>query len=254
MLRDLLDEIVRRRLWPIPVVALAVAVAAPLLFLKPTPQETAPAAAAAPASSQTGLPARARRLLATSDATATSGPRLARSARDPFKAPARKHAKKKSGASAKDSSSRTAGTTSPSGSGGTGTDGSTPLASGTTSGGGAATTRSITSPSAPSAEPMIDVRFGAHKDSQIWRRIPRLKVFEVDGEDAMVFVKYSPSRDKAIFAVADSTTVHGDIECRNGDGVCYLDIPAGKFVRLTFVTSDGLRVSRRLDVVRINHA
>ena len=44
MLRSLVDEVVRRRLWPIPLVALLVAIAAPLLFMKSAP----PAAPAAP--------------------------------------------------------------------------------------------------------------------------------------------------------------------------------------------------------------
>jgi hypothetical protein len=61
MLRTLLDEVMRRRLWPIPLVAVLVAVAAPLLFLKSAPQDAPPASLAAPAMAPAGkLPARPR--------------------------------------------------------------------------------------------------------------------------------------------------------------------------------------------------
>ena len=67
-----------------------------------------------------------------------------------------------------------------------------------------------------------------------------------------MFVKYSPTRDKAVFAVAPSTIVVGDVECRARQGVCrYVDLPAGKHVRLTTRTAKGTFVSRRLDVVSI---
>ncbi len=59
MLRNLLDEVRRRHLWPIPVIALLVAVAAPLLFLKSAPSDAPLASAPAPAAAPAGqLPAR----------------------------------------------------------------------------------------------------------------------------------------------------------------------------------------------------
>ena len=88
MLRNLLDEVVRRRLWPIPLVAVLVAVAAPLLFLKPAPPDAPLASMAAPPVAPAAeLPARAQRLLTGSDAGAADerGPRSRKS--DPFQAP-----------------------------------------------------------------------------------------------------------------------------------------------------------------------
>jgi hypothetical protein len=266
MLRNLVDEIVRRRLWPIPLVALAVVVAAPLLFLKSGPPPAALDATAATASAQVDLPVRAQRLLTTTDAGRSSGRRLSRSARDPFQAPAsRSKAAKKVSKKAASSSKKTATTT-------TATKGTSdnPVAvvvqnadgsttSGTqasTSGGdGTSTSRSTSTPSASPIAPSVDVRFGAHKDSPIQRRIARLKTFEVDGEITVVFVKYSPTHHKAIFAINPTTTVGGDVDCRLMDGLCsYVDIPAGSYARLTFTLSDGSRVSRRLDVVRSHDA
>jgi hypothetical protein len=268
MLRDVLDEIVRRRLWPIPVIAIAVALAVPMLFLKSAPQDV-PAPAAAVPSAQLDLPARAQRLLASTDASAIARRRLSRAARDPFRAPA-SSGKKSAGAGGRKSSSSSttkAKTTSSSSSkqaepvavviknaDGTTPAASTPAAStpaAPPSGGAGAT--STPRSSEASSTPKVDMRFGAEKDSPIQREIPRLKSFKVRGKVAVVFVKYSPSRHKAIFAIDPSTTVRGAIHCRRIDGLCrYVDIPAGRYARLIFVNDDGSRVSRRLDVVRVH--
>jgi hypothetical protein len=266
MLRNLVDEIVRRRLWPIPLVALAVVVAAPLLFLKSGPPPAALDAPVATASAQADLPVRAQRLLTTTDAGRSSGRRLSRSARDPFQAPAsRSKAAKKASKKVASSSKKTAATTKTATKGTSdnpvavvvqNADGSTTSGAPASSGGdGTSTSRSTSTPSASPSAPSIDVRFGAHKDSPIQRRIPRLKTFEVDGEITVIFVKYSPTHHKATFAINPTTTVGGDVDCRLMDGLCsYVDIPAGSYARLTFTLSDGSRVSRRLDVVRSHDA
>jgi hypothetical protein len=261
MLRNLLEEIVRRHLWPIPLVAIAVALAALLLFLKSAPPVASPTAAVVPAA-QADVPAQAQRLLTETDASATRGRRLSRSARDPFRVPA-SSGKASAGARGKKSSSKKK-KTSAAGSKPTdpvpvvitNADGSKPPASPSapaaapSAGGGSTPTPSA---GGPSSAPSVDVRFGARIDSRIQRQIPRLKTFEVGGKIAVVFVKYSPTSHKAIFAIDPSTTVLGDIDCRRIDGLCrYVDIPAGKYARLTFTADDGSRVSRRLDVVRVD--
>ena len=262
MLRTLVDEIVRRRLWPIPLVALAVALAAPLLFLKSAPSQAAPDATAV--ASRADLPARAQRLLTTTDARASSGRHLSRSSRDPFQAPASASAKatsqskkkKKAGAQAAasgsgDKSAGDSASTAETSAGGGGTSTTRSTGTSTTRSTGTSTTRSTgDSPITPT----VDIRFGAHKDSPIQRRIPRRKTFEVDGEVTMFFAKYSPSRHKAIFAVDSATTLHGDRECSYNNGLCYFGVAAGSYARLTFTTEDGLKVSRRLDVVRFHDA
>ena len=262
MLREIVQQIVRRRLWPIPVVAIVVVVAAPLLFLKSAPQGTTPAAAIAPAPSQADLPMRAQRLLTTSDAAA-SGRRLSRSPRDPFQGPSSDRGATAGAASstAKTSSSKVKARSKSSSTQRdavpVASESSTPAAAqppAATSGGdsGTSTARSSESSGKAASTPAVDVRFGAHKDSPIQRRIPRLKTFKVGDKIAVVFVKYSPTSHKAVFAVAPTTGVHGDIRCRRVHGICrYVDIPAGRYVRFTFVNDDGSRVSRRLDVVRV---
>ena len=99
----------------------------------------------------------------------------------------------------------------------------------------------------------VDIRFGPKNDTKIRRAIPRNKAFYIHGKLVAVFVKYSPSRKKAVFAVAPGLHISGPVKCRVEDGVCrYLDIPAGSHARLTMVTrQQGTSCSRRLDVVRI---
>lgn len=258
MLRSLLDDIVRRRLWPIPALALLVAFAAPVLFLKSAPTGAPAADTAAPAPAADGdLPPRAQRLLAGTDAATIRG-RASGSARDPFAPP---------------SSRRAAATAAGSGGGD-----KTPDAPASGKGPGAITTgepipvviQNADGTSSTTAEPRspsgggsaqaardasVDVRFGKGVDSRLHRAIARLETFFVHGKLAAVFVKYSPSRNRAVFAVAPGVIVTGPVECRRVAGLCrYVDIPARSYARLTLLTPDRILVRRRLDVVRIDRS
>ncbi|MEY2441494.1 MAG: hypothetical protein QOJ46_920, partial [bacterium] len=101
----------------------------------------------------------------------------------------------------------------------------------------------------------VDVRFGKALPSKVRRRVARMETFRAGGKVAAIFVKYSPSRNKAVFAVAPSTKVKGDVKCRRKAGACrYVDLGEGQHVRLSMRAADGSIVSRRLDVVRIHRA
>lgn len=265
MLRNLLQEIVRRRLWPIPALALIAIVVAPVLFLKSAPAGAPAAATAAPAPATAGkLPARAQRLLEASTGSRSGG--ATGDAQDPFQPPAAQRAAAAAATKATtgDGSGASAGTKTGSSSGsGAGTpttsapipvviqnpDGSavttttTPSPTGSGSGARAGT----------AAAASVDVRFGPSAGTRLHRAIPRLKTFYIHGKLAAVFVKYSPSRNKAVFAVSPDVLVTGPVKCRRKEGVCrYIDIPAGSFARLSALTKDRILVSRRLDVERIN--
>jgi hypothetical protein len=251
MLRNLLDEIVRRRLWPIPVIALLVAVAAPVLFLKSAPSDAPLASAPAPAAAPVGqLPARA--LLATTDTRKRAARERSRKA-DPFQSPSGGGAK----AAAKKTSSdkETSTTPEPVPVVITNPDGTAPATPTTPTtptapvGGGDAPTKAI-----PETRPMIvDVRFGPRIPAALYPDLPRLQTLNAGGRVVAIFVKYSPTRDKAVFAIAPDSLLSGDIDCRRKEGVCrYVDIPVGKAVRLTVTTSAGTPVTRRLDVVSIH--
>ena len=264
MLRNLVDEVMRRRLWPILLVAAVVAVAAPLFFLK-SGSDAAPVSTAAPAPAKPGeLPARAQRLLATTEAAQRAARTPAASASDPFQAPASHRAK----ADGEDSGAPKPKATTPTGAeekpvpvvitNGDGATSQTPEAPVTVT----TTTPSTSVPiqDAPTktvAEPSagVDVRYSKRLPGSFYRSVPRHQTFVAGGRVIAVFVKYSPKRDKAVFAIAPRTHVTGDVECRRKEGVCrYVDVPAGKHVRLTTITASGRLVTRRLDVVRIDRS
>ncbi len=259
MLRSLVDEVVRRRLWPIPLVALLVAIAAPLLFMKSAPPD-APSATAAPAAAAPGkLPARAGKLVATSDKAVTPRQKSKPKAQDPFAPPS--SAKADSAAAASTSSA-------PASKGATSSPKSIPLVITNSNGEKLtvsaqkpktstkkSTTAAPQTPAVPASKGVVyvDVRFAEKGGSKVLRRVPRMETFRAEGKVAAIFVKYSPARRKAVFAIPASTAVKGDVKCRRKAGVCrYVDIPEGKHVRLTMRASDGSLVSRRLDVVSIH--
>jgi hypothetical protein len=259
-MHKLFDEIIRRRLWPLALVAAVVAVAAPLFFLKSTPPD-APAgvATAAPVPATGQLPARARRLLAAPDAAKTPSRRPAGSASDPFQPPTSTRSGAAKATSSKgDSAAADPGFT-PAGDAVSqdpvpvviqdGTAPATPSIPATDQ--GTTTTTTTTTPSSVS----VDVRFGEQYPGEASSAIPRLQPFVAGGRVVAIFVKYSPARETAVFAIAPSTAVEGDVECRQEAGVCrYVDIPAGAHVRLTTTAAGGTSVTRRLDVVRITPA
>jgi len=269
MLRSLIGELVRRRLWPIPLAAILIAVAAPLLFMKSAPVDV-PADAAPAAAAPGELSTRAQRLVATSDQAVASRKRSQRRSQDPFAPPA-------SATKAKDAAAGAPPAAAPAatGSGAAGavviknSDGSTSTMPATkqqaASKKKASTAKKKQAPAAkkkiapkpkpkptPATVTYVDVRFGERMDTSLRHRVPRLQTFRAGGKVAAMFVKYSPARDKAVFAIAPSTYVSGDVKCRKVNGVCrYVDIPEGEHVRLTLRGEDGRVVSRRLDVVRI---
>lgn len=262
MFRGLVDELIRRRLLPVMLVAVLVIIAAPLLFLKSAP-EGAPAASEAPPAAQTGdLPVGSESLVTSSD-KATTPKYKGGSSQDPFAPPA-------SAVNAAKAATGSAAPAAPSGSpsaGNASSGGNLPSKAVITNADGskaAITTKkpSTSTKSAPKAKPTpqvapkatfasVSVRFAKRQGSKA-RSIPRLQTFKADNTVAAMFVKYSPARKKAVFAIAPSTKVSGDVKCRRKMGVCrYVDIPEGEGVRLTVLKPNGAKVSRRLDVVNI---
>jgi hypothetical protein len=276
MLRSLVGEVVKRRLWPIPLVAILIAIAAPLLFMKSAPN--VPADGAAPPAAAPGeLPATAERLVTTSDKAATPRVKAKRRGQDPFAPP--------SSATKATADTAAAPAAAPTGSVGAPTSGSVVIrnSDGSTSTMAvpktttkkasttkkatttkkastkkATTTASTTSdqpPSsaaAPATVTYVDVRFGKRQNTMLRYRVPRLQTFRAGGNVAAMFMGYSTARDAAVFAIAPSTEVAGDVGCRKVKGVCrYVDIPAGSYARLRLHNADRSVISRRLDVVSI---
>jgi len=279
MLRSLVNEVVSRRMWPIPLVAIVVAVAAPLLFMKSggdTPASLAPPPVVQPGE----LAPATKKLVSSEDKSAASGAKIKSKSQDPFAPPKGKAA---AGSDPAAPAAAPAATASSSGAGAVviqnsdgststqavpvstqrasapkATTASTPKASRTRK---STTTRKKTT-TAKKTTPArtvpvvtstyVDVRFGARQNTYRRFRVPRLQTFRAGGRIAAIFVGYSSRRNAAVFAVAPSTQVKGDGECRTVKGVCrYVDLRAGKYVRLVLRGTAGKLISRRLDVVSI---
>ncbi len=284
MLRSLVDEVVRRRLWPIPLVALLVAIAAPLLFMKSAPTS---APEVVPASAPAGeLPKKAADLLKSRDKDVLRKQAKTRKAQDPFAPPA----SSKAGASGSASAAASAGSstsqsvpvviTNSDGSTSTATIGPSKSTSSSSTSSATKTTKPATtttaktkkktktstttkpkvvvptntsSAAATSRVTYVDARFGERMGTMTRYRVPRLQTFRAGGKVAAMFVGYSATRNAAVFAVAPSTKVRG-VTCREVKNVCrYVDLPVGAHARLTMRGANGATVSRRLDVVRIRH-
>ena len=257
MLRNLLDEVGRRRLWPLLALAAVVALAAPLLFLKSAPTDAPSADTAAPAAPATAkLPARAARLLATSDDEGSTG-HATGSAHDPFTPPASYRSAAEAAAAVAAGTAKPA-TTSASTTKHKAATKTKSIPAVTKNSKGSSTTSKRSTSGTDTANVLtarsaaVDVRFGKTAGSPLHRAIPAMQAFFIRGKVAAVFVKYSPNRRKAVFAVAPGIHVSGPVTCRVENGVCrYLDIPAGSYVRLTMLTAKREVVRRRLDVEHI---
>ena len=276
MLRNLVNEVVSRRMWPIPLVAIVVAVAAPLLFMKSSgePVSTTPPPMAQPGK----LPTGAEKLVSTLDKTAATPSKAKRKSQDPFAPPKSAQPKGEPPGPAAGAAATTATTGTASGNVAIqNSDGSTatvqvpastqrasaPKSSTAKTNATKSTRKATTKQTTPKAttpkatEPTVtttyvDVRFGARQNTYVRYRVPRLQTFRAGGRIAAIFVGYSSKRDVAVFAVAPSTQVKGDVRCRAVKGICrYVDLPEGKYVRLVLRGVDGELVSRRLDVTDI---
>ena len=259
MLRNLIDEIRSRRVLAIAALGVLVALALPLLFLKSAPDGAPGVNTAAPAAAEEAkLPARAARLLATSDAGTAAG-QAKGSAQDPFAPPAAYRAAAAAAAKGSAGSGGTASTSAAKGATGTSSSSSsTPskpipvvIQNGSSSRKSSSSSNSSTSKARSARTLTVDIRYGKKKDSRIRRSIRRNQGFYIHGKLVAMFVRYSPSRKKAIFAVAPGLHISGPVSCRVENDVCrYIDIPVGSHAWLTMITANRTVVKRRLDVVR----
>jgi hypothetical protein len=254
MMRNLIEEVRNRRVLAFAVLGVLVALALPLLFLKSAPEGAPEANMAAPAAAEPAkLPARAARLLETTDAGTASGQAKGAS-HDPFNPPA---AFRAAADEDKGGGAVPAKASEPKASSGGGSTATKPAPAVTQSPAPRPATNNNVAPrrttSALNANnARVDIRFGPKTNTKIHRGIARQKGLYIHGKLVAMFVKYSPSRKAAVFAVAPGLLITGPVKCRAVDGTCrYLDIPAGAHAWLTMATPSRTVVSRRLDVVRI---
>ena len=262
MFGSLMNDLIQRRLWPIPLVAILVAIAVPLLFMDSSDDEVTAAPATPAATQSEKLPDGADALLSTEERVVPAR----RRGTDPFDPPAAvEQASDKDGASAgSGAKSPDAGKASQSTAAKAAVqklvDRLQPKSPGSSASPVSSRGRKPGSARRKSRKrsatghgrlrlASVDVRYGETKDSPLQRTIPPRKVFQADGEAIAVFIRYSRKRNKALFAVAPGVQVTGSVACKRIDGVCrYLAIPDGGYVRLRYERPGGERVTRRIDV------
>jgi len=265
MLRNLIDEVRSRRLLALAALGVLVALALPLLFLKGAPDGAPAADTAAPApATEAKLPARAARLLAATDAGTVNG-HASGSTQDPFAPPASYRAAVAAAAKGPAAGAGKGAAEKATGGGGSSSTKPIPVVI-KNPGSSTQTTTPTPTPSTTNDRPArtapakslnagnagVDIRFGPKAETPIKRAIPRKKGFYIHGKLVAMFVKYSPSRSAAVFAVAPGLHITGAVKCRVIGGACrYIDVPAGQHVWLTYITPNRTIVNRRLDVVRI---
>jgi len=258
MLRNLIDEVRNRRLLAFAALGVLVALALPLMFMKSAPEGAPAANSAAPApATEAKLPERAARLLAATDAGSPGG-RAQGSAQDPFNPPSSYRAAAAAAANgAAGAGSKASGGAAKSTAGTSSSSNAMPtkpipvvIQNGSSSKKKSSSPSSSSAPATSTSRIAVDIRFGKKKDSPIKRSIARNRAFYIHGKLVAMFVKYSSSRKKAIFAVAPGLHVSGPVSTSVSDGVRYINVPVGAHAYLTMITTNRTIVKRRLDVVR----
>jgi hypothetical protein len=232
-LRNLLNELVERRLWPVALLLLVALVAVPLLLAKPASSTTddAPASGTAPAAVAAAAHAAAapgEPVVSVGRDAASAAPLRGR-AKNPFR---QQHLETKPATGAAAASS--AAPTGPGSQGGGGSGGQTPP---------------------PSSQPTyvyasVDVRFG--KAGERLRRIedvPRLSPLPNANHPIVVFLGTRRDRQTAVFLVSTDVHVQGLGQCVPSQKTCEaIELREGETSLLDFTEADGTVEQYELDL------
>jgi hypothetical protein len=198
-LRDLISDLVTKRLWPVAVLLVAALIAVPVLVSKSAPtdqqaESTARTAAARAAKES----AAAQPVVSLASSGSTAGQVRGLHAKDPFR-----RAKVKA-------AGNTVTVTPPSGSGGTGTGGTG------TGGTGGGTQPPTTTPPATKTYVTydVDLRFGQAASKKIHRNIARLTALPDSGDPVIIYMGIMSDGRTAVFLVNADATPQGDATCK----------------------------------------
>jgi len=235
--RNVWNELVERRLWPVALLLVAALVAVPVLLAKsppPTPDKPAPAAVAA-AASAAALPG-GEAVVSVAQGDEPDAP-LRGHAKNPFR---QQHVQAEPTATASTATATAGGS-----SGSSGTSGDERGNSG--SGGGAQ----------PQPEPQptfvyasVDVRFGhAGKHLRAIRDVPRLTPLPSATNPIVVFLGTRRDRRTAVFLVSTDVHVQGLGQCVPSRSNCEaIELQEGDTALLDFTEADGTVEQYELDL------
>jgi hypothetical protein len=226
-LRNLVNELVERRLWPVVVLLVLGLVAVPLLLSKPTastdegtPPATAPAqapAVAAAARAARDTPPGGEPVVSVAQADEPNAP-LRGHAKNPFR---QQHLEAEQGTT----SGATAGTASGGSSGGSGTGGS----------------QAPSNPEPTYEYASIDVRFGhAGHHLRAIEDVPRLTPLPNANHPIVVFLGMRRDRETAVFLVSTDVHVQGLGQCVPSQKDCEaIELRRGEAAFFDYTQSDG---------------
>ena len=251
-LRNLVSDLVEKRLWPVAVLLVGALVAVPFLLAGGTPAADPVATATATATTST-TPATTSTTIRVSEETTVSTLVPSGARHNPFEQPEVRRAA---------TPDESASTPTPSE--------ATPTTGGTTSGG--ATTPSTTTPPSGSTEPpstdtdspepkddentkaiRVDLRFGEPGKTKQKRYddVARLSALPSANEPIVIFLGVKKDRETATFLISSDSTATGEGTCRPAITNCQtIEMKAGESTFLDIDFGEGVR-QFRLDVASI---
>ena len=259
-LKDLFNDLVDRRLWPVALALVVAIVAVPILLSSKSsgPGASSPAAASIPPAAPASSPDRA--IADTSViATTASGRGLAASkAENPFvqrgphaKPPTSASAPGPGVATASSSGGSSSGTSSPGGS--SPSSGSTaPVTSSPTYGPTRATKSPNKTPDYETAS--VLVRFGRVEDNRNLRYVARLSPLPNADNPVLISLGVAKGTHTAVFLVSSDTHAEGDGRCRPSPASCQtVWIKQGQTEFFDVTADDGTVTQYQLDLVRVRY-
>jgi hypothetical protein len=251
LFRDVFDDMVERKLWPVALILLVALIAIPVLLAKPASKPTPlqGAAQTAPAVSGAPSPLTAFEPVVSSSTSSNESKGLRGAAKDPF------HAKGIDFAAAK-----AAGSVEPVVGGGNATvstgdtaqgAGDTTLTDGNTQGG------STTTPDSSQGKTTFytytaKVKFGEEGDTKA-RTLSQFRALPSADNPVAIFMGVKRDGETAVFLLSSSTTTTGDGNCEPTDSECtFLYLKAGDSQVVETVTTDGEIVTYDLELVSVD--
>lgn len=244
--RNVLNELVERRLWPVALLLVAALVAVPVLLAKsppPTTDEPAPAALAAAASVAAHSGGEA--VVSVAQGDEPDAP-LRGHAKNPFR---QQHVPAEPGATASATTATTV-TATDSGSGNSGASGG---GTGDSGSGGDAQPTPQPEPQQTFTYASVDVRFGhAGKHLRAIRDVPRLTPLPSAANPIVVFLGTRRDRRTAVFLVSTDVHVQGLGQCVPSRSTCEaIELREGETAFLDFTAANGSVDQYELDLVSV---